>query len=415
MTECSEGSDGQPREANIPVLPVDELRAGAPWSRVILEHLSQAVFLKDRNLCLVEVNPGFCAAAGRGREELLGRDDSGLYPCDFADRYRAEERRILADGEGREGFEERILAGQARTVQIVRSPVPGPDGRVAGVLGIFWDVTDRRRQEERARQAQKMETVGQLAGGIAHDFNNLLTGVLNNLALVRTGLADAVGLPRVLEHLDNAEEISRRAADLTRQLLGFARRMEGQPELLDLNCTVREAVRLVRPSLGGQIAVDVALAPRLWPVRADASQLTRALLNLCLNARDAMPHGGVLAVETGNVTLTEQAAGEHLDGQPGDFAVVRVTDTGEGIAADLLPRLFEPFFTTRDFGRGVGLALVFGIVKEHQGWVHCASEMGRGSRFEVYLPRCPEDVAAAGGGVAVARDAGETIRASGAL
>jgi PAS domain S-box-containing protein len=360
--------------------------------RAVLTGLTHGVFVKDRDLRLLAVNPAFCAAVGRTESELLGHDDFDLYPRPLAALRRVEERAVLADGARRETLEEHPVGGQTRTLHVVRAPLLSPGGEVEGVLGVLWDVTEQRRLEERQRHAQKMETVGQLAGGIAHDFNNLLTGVVGNLALARAELARADTDPqRLLEYLDRAEDISRRAADLTRQLLGFARRMESRPEVLDLNRTVRETLRALRPTLGAGVQVELETDLDLWAVRADDGQLARLLTNLCLNARDAMPHGGRLIIETSNVTLDGDEARQFLDGRPGEFVCLRVSDTGEGIAPEVLPRIFEPFFTTRGFGKGIGLglAMVFGIVKDHQGWVCCASEVGRGSRFAVYLPRCP--------------------------
>ena len=359
--------------------------------RTILDHLPQCVYLKDRRLRFVAANQAFCASVSRPEAEVLGCDDLGLYPRHLADNYRAAEWRVLEEGTASEGFEDRLIVSQLRSTHAVKMPVRDADGAVTGVLGVFWDVTDQRRLETQLRQRQKMEAVVQLAGGIAHDFNNLLTGILNNLSLVHAGLSAAQSpeVAQLQEHLSSAERIGRRAAELVGQLLAFARRMQLRPEMLDLNHAVAETVRALKPSLNSAVKLEVLPEPDLWPVQADEGQIRRVLLNLCGNARDAMPYGGRLRVETMNVTLNGVAVREHLDGQPGDYVRVRISDTGDGIAADVLPRVFDPFFTTKDLGKGtgLGLAMALGIVKEHQGWITGHSQLGKGSQFEIYLPR----------------------------
>ncbi len=370
------------------------------YDRTILDHLPHCVFLKDRRLRFVAANRAFCASVGTAEDDILGHDDFALYPRPLAESYRNTEWRVLEEGTARDGFEDRPLAGQLRITQVVKTPVRDSAGTVTGLLGVFWDVTDQRRLEVQLRQRQKMEAVVQLAGGIAHDFNNLLTGIFGNLFLIRAGLS-ASGSPDVTllqEHLSSAERIGRRAAELVGQLLTFARRMQPQPEVLDLNQAVSETMRALRPSLSAGITLEVLLGPDLWPVQADDGQIRRVLLNLCANARDAMPQGGRLRVETTNVSLNAAAAREYLDGQPGDYVRVRVSDTGDGIAPDVLPRIFDPFFTTKDLGKGtgLGLAMALGIVKEHQGWITGRSQLGQGSLFEVYLPRAACGLAALG-------------------
>jgi PAS domain S-box-containing protein len=361
------------------------------YPSILLDNLPQCVYLKDRRLRFVAANPAFCTSLGRNCTDLLRRDDFAWYARPLAELYRGQDRRVLELGESLEGSEERTFAGKPRTVQVTRTPVRGRDGAVWGVLGVFWDVTEQRRLEAQLRQGQKMEAVAQLAGGIAHDFNNLLTGILGNLALIRAGLSvvDHAGLTSLHDHLGSAERVGRRAAELVAQLLAFARRLQARFEPLDLNRAVEEVARALCPELGTLVTVEVRPQPDLWPVEADRAQVQRVLTNLCLNARDAMPHGGRLVLETGNVVLDREGARAHLEGWPGEFVCVRVSDTGEGIPADVLPRIFDPFFTTKDLGKGsgLGLAMAFGIVKEHRGWITGRSQLGKGSRFEVYLPR----------------------------
>jgi PAS domain S-box-containing protein len=260
------------------------------------------------------------------------------------------------------------------------------DPAVRAVVVTYRDVTDRRALEAQLAQAQKMEAVGQLAGGIAHDFNNLLTAVLGNLSLVLSALAPD---DPTREFAVAAERAGLRAANLTGQLLGFSRRTVLRPRPLSLNTTVDEVLAILRRTIDPRIRLEASKADRLAPVEADPGQMTQVLLNLCINARDAMPEGGRLHLETSNVTLADTAARAALGARPGTFVRLRVSDTGCGIPPEVRDRIFEPFFTTKGPGKGtgLGLAMVFGIVQQHGGWVECASEVGRGTRFDVYLPR----------------------------
>src|SRR6266513_1047836 len=259
------------------------------------------------------------------------------------------------------------------------------DGHLVRVWGTQRDVTEQRQLEEQFRQSQKMEAVGQLAGGIAHDFNNLLTAILGNSQLLLRDLPPGDAKRGDVEEIRKASE---RAASLTRQLLAYNRRQMLQPEILDLNVVVADMDRMLRRLIGEHIALGTALAPDLGRVRADPNQLEQVLVNLAGNARDAMPGGGKLSIETANVDLDDTFAQAHLGAVPGPYAMVAVTDTGSGMDATVRAHLFEPFFTTKDVGKGTGLGLatVYGIVKQSGGYISVYSEPGHGSSFKVYLP-----------------------------
>jgi PAS domain S-box-containing protein len=264
------------------------------------------------------------------------------------------------------------------------------DPAVAAVVVTFRDVTERRALEAQLVQAQKMEAVGQLAGGIAHDFNNLLTAVLGNLSLVMANLpADDAGR----EFAAAAERAALRAANLTGQLLGFSRRTILRPRPLSLNASVDEVLTILRRTIDPRILVDARKADDLATVEADPGQMAQVLFNLCLNARDAMPEGGRLLLETANVTVEDDQARQQLSGRPGPFVRLRVSDTGCGMPPEVRARIFEPFFTTKGPGKGtgLGLAMVFGIVQQHGGWVECTSAVNAGTCFDVYLPRAGAD------------------------
>jgi signal transduction histidine kinase/CheY-like chemotaxis protein len=265
------------------------------------------------------------------------------------------------------------------------------------ILLAIDDVTERklaqqalRKSEEHLRQSQKMEAVGRLAGGIAHDFNNLLTAIIGYSSLLHERLnGDESAIQQVLE-IKNAGE---RAASLTQQLLAFSRRQVLQPKVLDLNAIVVDFERMLRRLVGERITVVIDCEPTLWQVKADPGEIGRAIMNLSLNARDAMPDGGTLTIETANVTLTEADARNH-ELAPGRYVQMAVRDTGIGMDVEVRAHIFEPFFTTKETGQGTGLGLatVVGIVEQSGGTIRCESEPGRGTTFTTFLPAVAEAV-----------------------
>ncbi len=240
--------------------------------------------------------------------------------------------------------------------------------------------------ESQVRQAQKMEAIGQLTGGVAHDFNNILTVITGTIEI----LADAVkDRPHLAQITNLIRAAAARGADLTQHLLAFARRQPLQPRSTDINALVIDSAGLLRPTLGGQIEIESMLSPDSAPALIDPSQLSTAILNLALNARDAMPHGGKLTLETRNVVLDEDYAAMNNDVKPGNYVMIAVSDTGTGIPASLLEKVFEPFFTTKDVGKGsgLGLSMVYGFVKQSNGHIKIYSEEGHGTTVKLYLPQ----------------------------
>jgi PAS domain S-box-containing protein len=269
-------------------------------------------------------------------------------------------------------------------------PLRNSDGEVIGLTGVGTDISERKRLEQQLWQLQKMEAVGRLAGGVAHDFGNLLTviHVRAQLALRRLGAGEPAR-----QDIEMLDETAARAGGLVRQLLAFSRKQVLQPKVLDLNAVVEDAQQMLRPLIGEDISLVTTLAPVLGRVKADPIQLEQVLVNLAVNARDAMSEGGTLSVETADVELDEGFAAQHAGAASGSYVVLRVRDTGTGMDEATRAQIFEPFFTTKQVGKGTGLGLatVYGIVKQHGGYVTVESELGRGSTFAVYLPRVEEE------------------------
>ncbi len=334
---------------------------------------------EPRDFVYLEVNRAFEVITGL--TEVVGRKVTELIP----DLPRTNPElfatygRVATIGKP-EKFETYVPALQAWLSVSVYSP------RRGHFVAVFDNITERKRLETQLRQAQKMESVGRLAGGVAHDFNNLLTVMLSNAALALDGLAEK---DPVREDLVEIEGAAKRAAVLTRQLLAFARRQVAEPRALDLNAVTLAMHKMLRRLIGEDVELVTLLADGLWAVWADPGHTEQVLVNLAVNARDAMPSGGKLTIETSNVTLDAEQAGRHAGMRPGDYVLLEVGDDGQGMTPDVLEHVFEPFFTTKERGKGTGLGLstCYGIVKQSGGWIWVASEPGRGTTFSIYLPR----------------------------
>jgi two-component system cell cycle sensor histidine kinase/response regulator CckA len=292
---------------------------------------------------------------------------------------------VIAGGRGSLEFEVVGLKGTRRRMETHAVPLHGADGEILGALSITRDVTERTRLEEKLRQSQKMEAVGRLAGGVAHDFNNLLTGIIGYADLLRAGLPPESELQADAEEVRKAAD---RAAALTRQLLAFSRRQVLQPQILSLNEAVREMERMLRRLIGEDVELVTDTAPDLGAVEADPGQIEQVIANLVVNARDAMPDGGRLVLRTANVGVNGQPRTEPQM-RPGAYVLLSVSDTGTGMDTETQSRMFEPFFTTKDVGKGTGLGLatVYGIVKQSGGYIWVTSSPGAGTTFDIFLPR----------------------------
>ncbi len=377
-----------------------------------IEQSAETTMITDLNGTILYVNPAFEKASGYTREEALGQNPrflkSGQHDAEFYRKMWA----VLGHGEVWSGrITNKKKDGTLYDEDASISPVRDAAGKVVNYVAVKHDVTHEAQLEAQLRQAQKMEAVGQLAGGVAHDFNNMLAVIRGNAELLLMDEEQFTAEAR--EGLEHVVAASERAANLTRQLLTFSRKQVMQPQPLLLNEVIANLSKMLRRVISEDINLQCYYAARLPHVQADTGMMEQVILNLVVNARDAMPAGGQLHVATEQVTLDQAQARVKLGAYAGEFVCLLVSDTGTGIAPEVLPRIFEPFFTTKEVGKGTGLGLatVYGIVQQHQGWIEVSSRVGQGTTFKVFLPAIPTPTRSAAAAVAGAdiRGGKETI------
>lgn len=354
----------------------------------LLDEASDAIVLRDLENRVLYMNRRAQEFYGWDLEQALGRRVTELYAEESE--VEAATRQVLESGECSGEFQHRSRLGEERTVFGRWTLLKDAQGQPECILAINTDVTERKKLEQQFLRTQRMESIGTLASGMAHDLNNILAPILMSLELLREHTDGTSG--EVL--VDTLESGARRGADLIRQVLGLARGLEGQTEPLDLGQLVRDILRVLGETFPKNIQIISRLPEGILRVLADATQMQQVLMNLCVNARDAMPGGGMLTISLENSLVDEMYSGMHLTLAPGPYVILQVEDSGTGIAPDFLERIFEPFFTTKRPGEGTGLGLstCFSIVKNHRGVISVYSEVGKGTRFKVYLPALAEGV-----------------------
>ena len=361
------------------------LREANASLRAVIQSSPLAIYTLDAASTVRTWNPAAEALYGWRAEEVVGRQLPTI-AHDPEDHARLLQR--VLQGEALRGAEvsRRRKDGSPVTLSLSVAPLQDAAGRVTGMLAIAADLTEVRQLEVQYRQAQKMEAVGRLAGGIAHDFNNLLTAILGTTGLL---LEDLGPDSRARLDIQEIEKAAKRAAGLTRQLLVFSRQQVLEPRVLDVNALVGNLETMLRRLIGEDIELRTTLSADGGAVRADPGQLEQAIVNLVVNARDAMPGGGRLTVETATVELDPRYVESHVPTRPGTYVMLAVSDTGAGMDPATKARLFEPFFTTKEVGKGTGLGLatVYGIVKQSGGYIWAYSELDHGTTFKIYLPR----------------------------
>jgi PAS domain S-box-containing protein len=341
------------------------------------------ILVTDTKGTFVQVSPSSTNILGLNPEEMISHSAAEFIHPDDLEGTR-EEMRAARRGSLMRNFETRYMHKNGHAVNL--NWMGSWSEPVRRHFFVGRDLTEKQVAEAQLRQAQKMDAVGQLTGGVAHDFNNILTVITGTIGILADAVADDPQLSAIAKMIDDASE---RGANLTRHLLAFARKQPLQPREIDVNTLVLETIKLLRPTLGEQIQINPQLAEDAWPALVDPNQLTTAILNLALNARDAMPSGGKLVIETGNVYLDEGYATMNRDVIVGNYVMVAVSDTGTGISSENLERVFDPFFTTKEVGKGTGLGLsmVFGFIKQSNGHIKIYSEVGHGTTVKIYLPR----------------------------
>ncbi len=389
----------------------DERERARDFLLAVVDGAADPIYAKDLEGRFMLVNTETAKIYGVDRDALIGKRDADFATPEVARALEATDRRIMESGRAEVVEEQVHKDGVLRTYQSSKAPwIRG--GAVLGLIGVSQDITERKdaevalrdlndeletrveartREIEKAegqiRQMQKIESIGQLTGGIAHDFNNMLAIVIGSLDIAYRRLDSDPDKARGF--IENAREGAARAAALTSRLLAFSRQQPLAPESLDVNKLVASMSELLRRTLGEQIRIETVLAGGLWRTMADPGEVENALLNLCVNARDAMPAGGRLTIETANAHLDDAYASDHLEVDVGQYVLICVSDTGAGMAQEVVDKAFDPFFTTKPVGKGTGLGLsqVYGFIKQSGGHVKIYSELGHGTTLKIYLPR----------------------------
>ena len=387
-----------------PGVSTASLIASPEFLAQVLREGTQPFAIVNRHGRFLLWNPSFEELSGYPPEELVEMQPADLFAAELGEAEQTALRQVFESGPdpstsfpsttppsatlraGRAGQKRttrwRTKTDQEIPVELRYSRLESPEGEPLLLL-LAGDLSDRQRLESELRQSQKMEGIGRLAGGIAHDFNNVLTTIL--------GLTEAMihgHTPPASESLKEIYHAARHAADLTHSLLAFSRRQILQMRTIRLEAVVENTARMIARVIGEDIRLEIHRAEGLPPVRADQSQIEQILLNLCLNARDAMPNGGELRIELRSEVLTEPWCRQHKGSRPGNYILLSIRDTGQGMDEETLQHVFEPFFTRKEVGKGTGLGLsmVYGIVKQHEGFLHVTSQPGQGTEFSIYFP-----------------------------
>jgi len=376
----------------------EALRRQERLLRQIIDANPSLIFVKDWDGRFVLVNEATAQVYGTTVAALVGKTDADFNPnVEEVAHFLRHDRDVMSSGQPKVIAEEAVTnptTRETRWFQTIKMPLRSREEGTATLLGVSTEITERKRLEEQLLQSQKMEAVGQLAGGVAHDFNNILTAIVGYTDLLAAELGTNV---QQLEDLEEIRKAARRAAALTRQLLAFSRKQVLEPRIIDVNGVVSNLDKMLRSLISENIELKTVLADDLAAARADPNQIEQVIMNLAINARDAMPEGGTVTIETRNATLDDAYAAQHVSVIPGAYVMLAVTDTGCGMDEKTQSRIFEPFFTTKPPGRGTGLGLstVYGIVKQTGGNIWLYSEPGKGTTFKIYLPAIaalPEDI-----------------------
>lgn len=378
------------RDITEPMPAEESLRCREEYYRALIENITDLITVVAADGTILYESTSLERIMGYSPDEVIGKNNFDFLHPDDVPSLLARFTKGIGNPSAVEPFKARIRHknGSWRIVEGVGKNLLD-DPAVGGIVFTSRDITERKRLEEQFLQSQKMETIGRLAGGVAHDLNNILTVILSYAGFVRDALpADSP----IKEDIAEVLTASKRATSLIRQILAFSRRQVIRPQVINLNVLILEMDKMLRRLIGEDVRFVTIPGPDLGCVRVDPGQMEQVIANLAVNARDAMPSGGKLLIETANVTIGQEIMDRHMDALPGNHVMLAVSDTGIGMTEEVKSHLFEPFFTTKGPGKGsgLGLATVYGIVRQHKGAIWAYSEPGRGTTFKIYLPRCED-------------------------
>ncbi|MEW6366610.1 MAG: response regulator [Acidobacteriota bacterium] len=375
------------------------LRKSRQMLQLVLDNIPQRVFWKDRDSVYLGCNRPMAQDAGLpNADAIAGKRDAEMPWKEAAQTHVADDRQVMETNSPKLNFEESLPVGkEIRRVRTSKVPLCDGGGAVVGLLGTYEDITEQKKLEAQFLRAQRLECIGTLASGIAHDLNNVLAPIMMSLDVLRERLTAPDDAPVV----DTIATATQRGADIVKQILSFARGgIEGERLVLQPGHLIRDLVeKILKQTFPKSIRIATEIAKDLWTVNGDPTQLQQVFLNLCVNARDAMPSGGVLTMRAENASVDAHCARMHIDARPGSYVAIEVSDTGTGIPPEVIDKVFDPFFTTKEPGKGTGLGLAttLSIVKSHGGFINLYSELGTGTRLKVYLPSTTTGVAASPG------------------
>ena len=363
--------------------------------RTLIDNLPDAIYAKDNQARKILANPADLKNMGCKTEaEAIGKTDADWFPPAIAEAFLADDLAVIQGGQAVINREEKLVRPDGETRWLLTSKIPwhNESGEVIGLVGIGRDITDKKNLEAEVQRSQRMESVARLATGIAHDLNNSLAPILVAIELLHEKLEDREGL----HMLDTIESSAKRGAEIIKQVLLFSRGLEGRRMPVHIKHLADGVARVAVQTLPNNISIETKVAENTSLVAGDPLQLHQTLLNLCINAGEAMPHGGRMLVAASNVMLDAAFVAKHRGASPGPYVLLEVSDTGIGIPADIRDRIFDPFFSTKELGNkavGMGLSTVASTIKNHLGFITVDSELGKGSTFKIYLPAQPEQAA----------------------
>ncbi len=365
------------------------LRESEERLQAIINNTTAVITLKNPDGIYMLVNKRFEEIFNVSSYDILGLNDFDIFPEHQAAIFQANDSRVLESNSQQEFIEEIQQADGSHTYLSVKFTLTRNDGVPYAICNVSTDITERKRTEDTLRRAQKMEAIGQLTGGIAHDFNNLLGIIVGNLDLLKDELEDGP----IKQHAKSALKAALRGSDLTRRLLAFSRKATPETRPLCVNQVITDMQNLIEKSLTASINVEASLDNRLWLTDINQGELEDAIINLAVNAKDAMPNGGTLHIETSNRIIDESYVNTHTGAEAGKYVLISVHDTGSGIHKDVIEKVLDPFFTTKpgSKGSGLGLSMVYGFVKRVRGYINLSSEPGKGTTVEIFLPRSDKD------------------------